>query len=95
MTPYAPAQAPPTGGGWVHVSADGRWYWDGWTWRATYDNATTLQALPTTVTPDGMWWWAGYAWAPTPAALAFWESERRRRTQSWLTIAAAALFFLR
>jgi hypothetical protein len=43
-----------------------------------------------------LWWWTGYGWAPTLAALAYWESERRRRMQSWLTIGGAAvLLFLR
>jgi hypothetical protein len=59
------------------------------------DGGPTLVAAPPLVTADGLWWWTGYGWAPTLAALAFQESERRRRLQSWLNIGAAVLLFLR
>ena len=95
----SPTQAPPTGEFSVSVSADGQWYWDGYGWRPTAQNPWSAQtAAPALVhmSPDGLWWWDGYYWRPTLAALAFWESERQRRRQRWLTLGAgAALLFLR
>ena len=94
-----PNQAPPSGEFSLNVSGDGQWYWDGYGWRPTLTNprATAARAAPTLVhmSPDGLWWWDGSSWRPTLAALAYWESERRRRIQSWLNIGAAALLFLR
>ena len=93
-----PAQAPPSGQFSLHVTADGLWYWDGYGWRPTASNPwAPTPAAPAVVhvTADGLWYWDGYTWRPTVAALASWESERRRRIQSWLNLGAAALLFLR
>ena len=63
---------------------------------ATAPPAAVLGPPPSPiVTADGLWWWTGYGWAPTLAFLAFQESERLRKLQTWLTIGAAALLFLR
>ena len=95
----SPNQAPPSGEFWLNVSGDGQWYWDGYGWRQTLTNpwASIAPAAPTLVrmSPDGLWCWDGYSWRPTVAALAYWESERRRRIQSWINIGAVALLFLR
>jgi hypothetical protein len=101
----APSFDPPGGARWLSVSADGRWFWDGAGWQPTQHNpwpqaaasapAPAAWAPTPLVSADGMWWWTGYGWAPTLAALAFHESERRRRLQSWLNIGAAAFLFLR
>jgi hypothetical protein len=108
-TSSQPWQGPPTGGQRLIVSADGSWFWDGFSWQPTARNlwshsgsgasprgyAPALPVAEPVVTADGLWWWTGYGWAPTLAALAFWESERRRKLQTWLSIGAAALLLLR
>lgn len=84
--------------GWNCAPARPYWYWDGYGWRPTaYNPWAPTPAAPALVyvTADGLWWWDGYGWRPTVAAHAYWESERRRRIQSWLNLGAAALLFLR
>ena len=93
-----PAQAPPSGEFSLHVSGDGQWYWDRYGWRATASNPwgpAPAALAPVQISADGLWSWYGYSWRPTVAALAYWESERRRRIQSWVNIGAAAALLLR
>ena len=93
-----PTQAPPSGAFSLHVSGDGQWYWDGYGWRPTASNPwapASAAPTPVQVSADGLWWWDGNGWRPTVAALAYWESERRRRIQSWVNLGVAAFLLLR